>query len=214
MSYCNDSLIRIFYVAFGAKLSGCRPVIALMALAGIVAGVAFKAWWLLVPASLVLVGSLLAHRLQPSSDKAGTFEGVAVPGQMNLLVPERPAPNQTDKRRQTRMVRIVDQILRRHPHWREARLIKASMLWHFNGDRDGARCHCRDLLGHIQRDDPLFAQVCDLYLHTFNPVPSQSLPTAFEVAVEPGPLEWSTASSMKQANVIPLPSNRLRATPQ
>jgi hypothetical protein len=94
------------------------------------------------------------------------------------------------------MDQIVDQVLTRHPESLEARLIKAGILWHFYGDRDGARCHCLDLLNRTPQDDPLFDQICDLYLRTYQPWPQG------ETASDP---------ANSSDNVIPFRPERPRA---
>ncbi len=211
MTYRNYSVIRIFVEAFGINLCGWRLISALIAIALIACGMAFKVWLLLLPSLLLLAGSLLWERLRPPSDAAGAILGISAANQADAPTLAHAASKRSDQSPQAHMAHIADQILSQHPHWREARLIKASLLWHFNGDRDGARCHCRDLLGRIQRDDPLFDQVCDLYMRTFDPVPSQAMPPAYQIAAEPGLQDWTADSGIKRAKIIPLPSKRLRA---
>ncbi len=202
MGYCHLSGFRIVADALGLKVLWRRPMVCMVSIVIIGCALAFMAWPIVLLFLLFLAGARLGYRSAPSADAAG--EARAIPA---LPVPS----HQT---RQTHMSQIVDQILMQRPNWLEARLVKASILWHIHGDRDGARCHCRDLLGRIQRDDPLFEQVCNLYMRTCLPAPSRSTPPAIKIPAEAGFPEWSGLAVAGRGKVVPLPSNRPHLTPQ
>ncbi len=201
VGYCHLSGYRIVAEILGLKVLWSRPLRVMASIAIIGSALAFKAWPFLLLFLLFLAGARLWYRPTSSAHAAGNA---------------RPAPAMpvaSDRNHQTHMSSIVDQILMRHPHWLEARLIKASILWHIHGDRDGARCHCRDLLGRIQRDNPLFEQVCSLYMSTCRPGPSRSTLPAIKIAAEAGFPNWSGFADAERGDVVPLPSKRLHLTP-
>jgi hypothetical protein len=196
-------------VAIFAKADGWMPVPVLAAVAGIVCAVIFEAWILLVPAILLLyAGAFMSHCLMPPGDAAA--RGIRNPVTEQAHVPASASTPRYDavQKRQARMAHIVDQFLNRHPHSSKARLVKASMLWHFYGDRDGARCHCREILARIQREDPLFEEVCDLYMQTCASTASRSVPPAHHPATDEELCAWAAVSSAKQAKIIPFSSKR------
>ncbi len=202
MGYRHISGFRILAEALGLKVLWSRPMIGMVAIAIIGCALALEAWSVLPLFLLVSAGVRQWHRPTPSADAGSKARvGPAMP------VP----PHQT---RQTHMSQVVDQLLTRHPHWLEARFIKASILWHIHGDRDGARCHCRDLLGRIQRDNPLFEEVCNLYMQTCNPAPHRSTPPAINDAPESSFPDWSALAGAGRGEVVSLPSKRFHLRPQ
>ena len=195
--------------AVGLKFSGWRPIFVPAAVVTMAGAVVYEAWLLMLPAFLLLCAvALWRHHLQPNTYSAAPLKVIKAADQTHALTLTGTLGDGFDENRREQMARIVDQVLRQHPHSPEARLVKASMLWHFNGDRDGARCHCRDILGRIQREDPLFDQVCDLYLRTCAPTLSRSRPPAFNLAADAGRPDRSAVSGLKQAKIIPLSSKR------
>jgi hypothetical protein len=205
----NDEATMIMGVAIGAGDDGWRPVLMLAAVAGIVCAVVFEAWILLLPALLVLyAGALMRHCLMPPGDAAA--QGIRNPVTDQAHVPASASTPRYDaiQKRQARMGHLVDQFLNRHPHSSKARLAKASMLWHFYGDRDGARCHCREILARIQREDPLFEQVCDLYMQTCASTASRSVSPSHHPAADGELCAWAAGLGVKQAKIIPFPSKR------
>ncbi len=109
-----------------------------------------------------------------------------------------------------RMNPIVGRGQTQHNLFREAQLIKAGVLWHLHGDRHGARGHCQDLLGKIRPDDPLFAEICNLYLCTCRTPPSRAakpsvpLPAGFTKSMRPMPV------TVGGAKIIPFKSPDVR----
>ncbi len=204
-----DRVIGFRSEAVGLKFSGWRPIFLTAAAVAMMGAVVYEAWLLMLPAFLLLCAvALWRHHLRPETDSAAPLKVIKEADQTHVLTSAGTLAGGFDENRRAQMGRIVDQVLRRHPHSPEARLVKASMLWHFNGDRDGARCHCRDILGRIQREDPLFDQVCDLYLRTCAPTLSRSRPPAFNLAADASRPDRSAVSGLKQAKIIPLSSKR------
>ncbi len=202
MGFCHLSVVRIVAEAVGLKVIWLRPTICWVSIALIGCAIAFQAWPIMLLFLLFLAGALLGNRPKPIADAAA--------GERTIQA----VPDPSLQTRQTHMSQIVDQILMHHPHLLEARLIKASILWHIHGDRDGARCHCRDLLGRIERDNPLFEQVCNLYMRTCQPAPSRSTPPGIKSASEAGFPEWSEFAGLGRGKVVPLSSKRPHLTLQ
>ncbi len=204
-----DRVIGFRSQAVGLKFSGWRPIFVSAAAVAITGAVVYEAWLLMLPAFLLLCAvALWRDHLRPDMDNAAPLEVIKAADQTHAQISAGTLRDGFDENRRAQMERNVDQVLRRRPHSPEARLVKASMLWHFNGDRDGARCHCRDILGRIQRDDPLFDQVCDLYLRTCTSTLSRSRPPAFNLAADAGRPDRPAVSGLKQAKIIPLSSKR------
>ncbi len=193
-----------------------RPIIALAALTSIACAIVFEAWLLLLPSILLFsFDTLLRHRLRPPADADGHFTAIPVADQAHAPSSAGIPRDGSVQTRQGQMGHVIDQILRRHPHSPQARLVKASMLWHFNGDRDGARCHCREILGRIRREDPLFEQVCDLYMRTYATASSRSMPLTLNPAADGRLSALPPVPGLKQAKIVPFASKRPpQATPQ
>ena len=188
----------------GLKFSGWRPIFVSAVAVAIAGAVVFEAWLLMLPAILLLSAVATSrHHLRPPTDIADTLRAIAVTNQTHTLALAGPLGDDLDANYRTQMAHTVDQILRQYPLSPEVRLVKASMLWHFNGDRDGARCHCREILGRIQRDHPLFDQVCDLYLRTYGSALHRRISPAHNLAADVGRPDRAAASGLKQAKIIP-----------
>ncbi len=184
-----------------------RPITALAAWTCIACAIVFEAWFFLLPSILLFCADMqLRHRLRAPADADGHFTAIPVADQAHAPISTGIPRDGSAHERRMQMGHVIDQILRRHPHSPQARLVKASMLWHFNGDRDGARCHCREILGRIRREDPLFEQVCDLYMRTYA-ASSRSIP--LNPAVDGGLSSALPAVlGLKQAKIIPFASKR------
>lgn len=199
MRCCNDSPIRIASKISRMRSLGLRWVIMPVLIAGIGTMLAFNIWLGLLSAG-VLFWKYRTTRLDAA--------------RVTLKPHEREQFSALDQLRENAsggsqashahmMTQIIDQVLEQHPQLSDAKFVKAGILWHLYGDRDGARCHCRDLLSQIQSEDPLFEQVCDLYTATYEPYPAESSPPAFQHAVVHGNHPSSTPTGGIQAKVIP-----------
>ena len=184
-----------------------RLIIALAALTCIVCAIVFEAWLFLLPSILFFCADmLLRHRLRPPADADRHFTAIPVADQPHAPISTGIPRHGSPHRSWTQMEHVIDQILRRHPHSPQARLVKASMLWYFNGDRDGARCHCREILGRMRREDPLFEKVCDLYMHTYAAASSRPMPLTRHPAADGGLSALPAVPGLKQAKIIPFAS--------
>ena len=209
MRGCHFRVARIWTEATGFKFDGWWAFIMLTVLAVIACAFFFEAWLLLLPAILLPGTRALSWpRLRSSAEMIDIFNGCPVADRAHVQTSASPPSAGSVQSRWAQMSQIVDQILERYPHSPEARLIKASMLWHFNGDRDGARSHCREILGRIRREDPLFEQVCNLYLRTHEVDLSRSMFPALNIAAEDDPPAWPPDPGLKSGKIIPLPSKQ------
>ena len=206
MRGCVFRVARIWTEATGLKFDGWWTFIVLTVLAIIACAFFFEAWLLLLPAILLPGTRALSWpRLRSSAEMTDIFNGCPVGDRAHVQASASPPSAGSVQSRRAQMSQIVDQILERYPHSPEARLIKASMLWHFNGDREGARSHCREILGRIRREDPLFEQVCNLYLRTHEVDLSRSMLPALNIAADDDPPVWSPVPGPKSGKIIPLP---------
>jgi hypothetical protein len=202
MGYCHYSAFRIICEVLRLE-SPMRLAIIVAALsAGGGAAIAFHN-------GMVFLGimggcALLWHcRLQRPRAAGAVTRSQAVefpvsPGKLKADRCRRPPAGTTQ------MVAIVDQVMARYPRLREAKLIKANLLWHLHGDRDGARGHCHDLLSQTRTDDPLLEHICDLYLRTCKSRASESGVPAFRQQHPCRPI----ASTAAKTNIIPFDSVR------
>lgn len=179
MSYRNDSPFRCATGPFRWWWNRRRSLFVAALTTAIGCMFAFHIWMGLLMLGLFLAGTMLWIWRRRRIDATGAALKIRTSERPVAVQLEGIAFNDNPARHARTMARIADHILDRHPRWREAKLIKAGMLWQFYGDRDGARCYCQDLLCQTQPDDPLHAQACDLYMRTYAPWSSGLAPPAF-----------------------------------
>ncbi len=190
--------------------SGWRPIILLTAMVAITCAVVFEVWMLLLPAMLLPYAEARWHqRLQASAGVADAFRGFPMESLVPAPIPAAAPHDACAHNHRPQISPVADWIVRHHPNLPAARLVKASMLWYFNGDAEGARCHCREILGRIQREDPLFEQVCDLYMQTHDSAIKRRMSPARNIAADAGRPDRPAAVGRRPAKIIPLPSRRL-----
>ena len=156
-------------------------------------------WWgallgLLVAGGLLWRGQHHGRQSTDQADKASA--GPNCHAEPRHPPSKRPAP----------IVPIVERFQSRHPLGKEAQLIKAGVLWHFYGDRHGARGHCLDLLGKMQPEDPLFAEVWNLLFSTCQTPVDRTISPAGPLSVDVFDVMPSMPVTDSRAKVIPFRS--------
>jgi hypothetical protein len=197
----NDPAFRIIYEALWLESPRWRVVIVIALMAGGGVAIALRSGVFFL--GFMGAGALVWRCPRPHSRAAGNvsrFRALKLLGSPGGLEAERrwrpPAgPMQ--------LVAITDQVLAHYPRLREAKLIKAGLLWHLHGDRDGARGYCLDLLCQTRPDDPLMESICDLYRQTANPGAAESGPPGGRYLPDRGHQRGSTASTTARAHIIP-----------
>jgi hypothetical protein len=197
----NDSALRIIYEALWLALLRWRAVIVIALMAGGGVAVALRSGYFFL--GFMGAGALVWRCPGPRLRAAGIVTRFRA---LKLL--ESPGGLEAERRWRPpagpmQLVAITDQVLAHYPRLREAKLIKAGLLWHLHGDRDGARGYCRDLLCQTRTDDPLMEHICDLYRQTSNPGAAESGPPGWRHRQDRGHQRGPIASRAARTRVIP-----------
>ncbi len=160
MNFSGVSLFSIVWSALRPGVDRRRWAVTVSLLAALIAVLMVENWWRTLCFGLLAC----AYLRWPSR---GRRQRVACAGDNTYITAGvKVGQRADDLARSERLNPIVGRGQAHHSLYREAQLIKAGVLWHLHGDRYGARGHCHDLLSKIQPSDPLFAEICNLYLCT------------------------------------------------
>ncbi len=199
MKFGGVSLFSIVLEALRLRVLKRRVGMSIGLASAIVLTLVVDIWWgaLLV---LLLAGSLLWRGQCRRLPSARQTDKVAVCPNNNA------GPLRFPLIRPASITPILDRFESRHALGKETQLIKAGVLWHLYGDPHGARGHCLDLLGKMQPEDPLFAEVCDLFFSTCQTPADRTVRPVVPLSVDIFDTMPSTPVTHSGAKIIPFKS--------